>query len=55
MKPGINYGSILSGGIDSSLISYFLQKDKNINLIFVTHGKKDIPLIKFYLKNFKTL
>ena len=54
MKPGINYGSILSGGIDSSLISYFLQKDKKHKLnICLTHGKKDIPANKVLSKEFQ--
>jgi len=44
MTPDINYGTIISGGIDSSLVSLFLQnKEKHKLNICLVHQDKDIP------------
>tara|TARA_B100000787_G_C16195175_1_gene300263 strand:+ start:372 stop:2126 length:1755 start_codon:yes stop_codon:yes gene_type:complete len=44
MKPQIDYGTIISGGIDSSLVSLFLQNDERHKLnICLVHKNKDIP------------
>ena len=44
MTPKINYGTIISGGIDSSIVSLFLQNNKKHKLnICLIHKNKDIP------------
>ncbi len=60
MTPFINFGNIFSGGVDSSLISLFLQKQKKSKkLIFIDNVKKDpisnkIKLFKKFI-NFRKL
>ena len=44
MKPDIKFGTIMSGGIDSSIISSILDKDKMHNTHFcLTYHNKDRP------------
>ena len=44
MKPEINFGTIISGGIDTSLVSLFLQNKERHKLnICLVHKNKDVP------------
>ena len=44
MIPEINYGTIISGGIDTSLVSLFLQNKERHKLnICLVHKNKDVP------------
>jgi asparagine synthase (glutamine-hydrolysing) len=60
MTPTINFGNIFSGGVDSSLITLFLQNEKKSKkLIFIDNVNKDpiskkITLFKKFI-NFKKL
>ena len=54
MKPDINFGSTFSGGVDSSLICYYLDNDTKFKKsISVNNLKKDHVVEN--IKNFKNL